>query len=359
MAIVFAALIVFFILNAWHVNEYSITPGDAQPVAQLVSVKGLATDPHHDKILLTDVYLTQLTAWGFLLAHFQPHTEIVSGGDLTLPGVPTDQLVAQGYVDMANSKEYAKVAALESLGWKIPHRDVGATVYAVRVPSTAHTAGLAVGDEIDAVNGYPVANSCDMLRKIGSYPVGDEVTLSVRSAVISPSGTIVLRSAKPVKVATVAVPHDTTLSGCPASSQPLVSMIAVEPVDAVDYTTPGSIKISTPNIGGPSAGLAMTLTLIDQLSSGSLSGGRTVAATGTISPDGTVGDVGGVAEKTIAVERAGATVFIVPSSEVATARGAADASLHVEGVDTLAQALNDLRHLGGEPPIPLTKPSSL
>jgi len=103
----------------------------------------------------------------------------------------------------------------------------------------------------------------------------------------------------------------------------------------------------------------MTLTLIDQLSSGSLSGGRTVAATGTISPDGKVGDVGGVAEKTIAVERAGASVFIVPSSEVATARGAADASLHVEGVDTLAQALADLRRLGGEPPIPLTKPSSL
>ena len=72
-------------------------------------------------------------------------------------------------------------------------------------------------------------------------------------------------------------------------------------------------------IGGPSAGLAFTLGIINTLSGGNLTGGRTVAATGTIHPDGTVGDVGGVAQKTVAVERAGATLFLVAARGVATA----------------------------------------
>ena len=62
---------------------------------------------------------------------------------------------------------------------------------------------------------------------------------------------------------------------------------------------------------------------------------------------GNVGDVGGVAEKTVAVQRAGAKYFFVPQVEVATAKGAAGPGLTIVGVTTLAQALRDLRALGG------------
>ena len=58
---------------------------------------------------------------------------------------------------------------------------------------------------------------------------------------------------------------------------------------------------STDDIGGPSAGLAFTLALIDQLSPGQLTGGRNVAVTGTIGLDGTVGPIGGLAQKVSAV----------------------------------------------------------
>ncbi len=82
----------------------------------------------------------------------------------------------------------------------------------------------------------------------------------------------------------------------------------------------------TQDIGGPSAGLAMTLGIIDKLSSGRLTGNRIVAATGTIDQYGNVGDVGGVAEKTIAVERAGATIFFVPSVELGDRRVQGDSA---------------------------------
>jgi PDZ domain-containing protein len=67
--------------------------------------------------------------------------------------------------------------------------------------------------------------------------------------------------------------------------------------------------------------------------------------------------VGGVAEKTIAVEDAGATVFIVPSVEVATAKSASNGHLRIIGVNTLSQALSALQKLGGSIPKPLTKPN--
>ena len=78
-----------------------------------------------------------------------------------------------------------------------------------------------------------------------------------------------------------------------------------------------------------------------------------MAATGTISPTGQVGDVGGVREKTVAVEKAGATVFLVPPDEYATAKAKDVPSLHVYKVASLDDALSVLRHLGGRvPPAP-------
>jgi Lon-like protease len=95
----------------------------------------------------------------------------------------------------------------------------------------------------------------------------------------------------------------------------------------------------------------MTLGIIDKLSSGRLTGNRIVAATGTIDQDGNVGDVGGVAEKTIAVERAGASVFFVPDTvEGRTALAKANAQLHVYAVSNLDQVLRILKRLGGNVP---------
>jgi PDZ domain-containing protein len=81
-----------------------------------------------------------------------------------------------------------------------------------------------------------------------------------------------------------------------------------------------------------------------------------IAVTGTIAVNGSVGDVGGVAEKTVAASRAGATIFFVPQVEVATAKSVGEPGLRIVGVTSLKQVLSDLRLLGGAAPIPLTKP---
>ena len=90
------------------------------------------------------------------------------------------------------------------------------------------------------------------------------------------------------------------------------------------------------DVGGPSAGFIYALAIADVLSAQDLAGGRTVAATGTIDGDGDVGPVGGVKQKAIAVQRAGADVFLVPAGEVEQARRS---GLRVVGVERLQLAM--------------------
>ena len=125
------------------------------------------------------------------------------------------------------------------------------------------------------------------------------------------------------------------------------AFVGVEAETQQDWQFPVKVSVHTQDIGGPSAGLAMTLGIIDKLNGGRLTGGRVVAATGTIDQNGNVGDVGGVAEKTIAVERAGATVFFVPKVELNTAEAKASRRLHVYAVSNLDQVLRILQRLGG------------
>jgi PDZ domain-containing protein len=126
--------------------------------------------------------------------------------------------------------------------------------------------------------------------------------------------------------------------------------LGIAPQTQQNWSFPVKVTVHTQDIGGPSAGLAMTLGIIDKLSSGRLTGDRTVAATGTIDPQGDVGDVGGVAQKTIAVERAGATVFFVPPQELSAARSKDIPSLHIYAVSSLDQVMKILEKLGGNVP---------
>ncbi len=118
--------------------------------------------------------------------------------------------------------------------------------------------------------------------------------------------------------------------------------------DTVNFRFPFHVDIGTGAIGGPSAGLAFTIATLDALTKGDITGGKTVAVTGTIDVNGNVGEIGGLRQKTIAVIRAGADVFIVPKGEIADAQKAAVGSrLRVVGVETLDDALKVLADEGG------------
>ncbi|MFF5971698.1 hypothetical protein ACFY7C_09240 [Streptomyces sp. NPDC012769] len=118
------------------------------------------------------------------------------------------------------------------------------------------------------------------------------------------------------------------------------------------------VRLHLADIGGPSAGLLFSLGIVDKIAGdgdgGELTGGRIVAGTGTIEPDGTVGAVGGVSLKTQAAARDGATVFLVPKAECSQAEAERPKGLRLVPVTALSDAVSSLRALeqGQESKVP-------
>ena len=288
------------------------------------------------QVLLTDVEVNSLKLIDYLVDELDPDDDIVPTGALT-GGLPVIEFNLQGVVDMEESQMTAHAVALRELGYAVPEHDAGVAIYVIDPSSPAwHT--LQVGDVVTSIDGVATTTPQALVAAVRSHHPGDVVHIQVGTITQPTPG----RSVS-VRLKSMVENHQTVpFLGIGDPSTPIGAM-GTQPA----YDFPFPVSINSDNIGGPSAGLAFTLGIINTVSGGDLTGGRTVAATGTIRPDGSVGDVGGVKQKTVAVERAGATVFFVPPQELKTAQSMATHSLKVYAVSSVRQALSDLERLGG------------
>jgi PDZ domain-containing protein len=118
------------------------------------------------------------------------------------------------------------------------------------------------------------------------------------------------------------------------------------------YRFPFDVKINLSDVGGPSAGLMFALGIVDKLTPDNLTGGRFIAGTGEIQPNGAIAPIGGIQQKMAGARAAGATVFLSPSDNCANTAGAVPAGLRVVKVSTLADAISDLEALKAGKPVP-------
>ena len=330
---VLVVLLSLFILigSRIQLNEYALLPGTAQPVQPFITVPPDHAHPVHHPVLLTDVEIGRVTALNYFW--YKLHSDVtleplfaVTGG--TDPG----QLTAQGDLEMLQAEQAAKTAALRRLGYTVPARPAGAVIFGT-FPGTPASGVLNVGDVVTAVNNVPTLTAAALTRQLNTYHPGQTIVLSVHTqdSTVTHPISVTLRTTR-VNV---------------GNGQYITLDLGIEPQNQVEYSYPIKVRINVANIGGPSAGLAMTLGVMDALTNGELTGGRTVAATGTMDAQGNVGDVGGVPQKTVAVERAGATIFLVPPQEYQAAKSKASSTLQVYAVSTLNQALAVLAAHGG------------
>ncbi|MEU6775749.1 S16 family serine protease [Streptomyces sp. NPDC046759] len=214
--------------------------------------------------------------------------------------------------------------------------------------TTANVLGAVKGSEVITVSGAPVRSTSGQLRMVTIVATGPDVRVSLGDVIGN-----WFRTDRAV------MPKDAVYSGDTVKeierhnvAQMRQSQGAATQA-ALNYLglSAGKVKIELKlaGVGGPSAGLLFTLGIIDKLhgdgSGGDLTGGRTIAGTGTIDADGTVGAVGGVALKTQAARRDGATVFLVPKAECADARVELPKGLRLVPVTTLKGAVNALTAL--------------
>lgn len=299
------------------------------------------------KLFMVDVLVGQASASDYLLHelgllnYFHKGSQLIPAKEYT-GGANPAQVQCESVAQMTGSQEDAPVAALRRLGYQVPEDDLGATVLQVSSGTPAAAAGLKCNDVITAVDGKPVHTAQQLVSAIHALKPGD--TVSIQRRYVGTNGKT-----------TTSVSH-ATLTTTPASvakqsgDSTSTAFLGVATQTDVTYHLPFPVSIDAGDIGGPSAGLAFTLGIIDLLSGGHLTGGHAVAATGEIDTKGNVLEVGGVAQKALAVEKAGATVFIVPKGDYSAALSEAHGKLKVYPVTTLAQALSDLAALGGTIP---------
>jgi PDZ domain-containing protein len=308
-----------------RVPYVTVAPGSATPTEHLVSVEGAEAYPAEGEVLFTTVSVNgHVQLWRALQGWLDPaiavRPEEIIRGDRD-----EDEDRAYNLALMDNSKTTAVQVALEYLGYDVSaHGSLIASV----VPDTDAAEKLEPGDVITAIDGTPVEFGTDLRAGITAHRPGETVHLRV-----DPSA-----GDKPARETDVILSHQ------PAdANQPMLG------VEIQDYRVefPIDVSIDSGSVGGPSAGLAFTLAVLDVLTPGELTGGGNVAVTGTIDEDGNVGPVGGVTQKTEAVKRAGAKYFLVPPDEFADASRAAGDDLQVVQVATLDEALHFLAGIGG------------
>jgi len=306
----------------------AVKRGSALDTSDRVWVDGLEVFDSDGEILFTTVAVdSSVTVWEWLQSGFVDHMELRSREEVFGSRTPDEQRL-HNLALMQSSKDAAVIAALETLG--VQAVDEAGIGFASVVEGGPVAGLIEPGEVIVGLDGNPITSLESLRAVLDAVEPGDPAVLTVEEL---PSGT--RRS-----VDFVYGSHPDGLDGGFIGIADVVVRVA-------DLDLPFDIAIDSGSIGGPSAGLAFALTIIDLLTEGELTGGARVAATGTISPGGAVGDVGGVAQKAAAAERAGVDLLLVP---VGTLNEALDSPAEVEvaGVASLAEALDVLAGLGGD-----------
>lgn len=306
----------------------ALKPGSARPTVDRVQASEIEIFEPEGEILFTTVAVDdQVTIADWFRANSDDAVELRTR-EAVFGTRTTAEQRERNLELMAVSKESAVVAALEYLGVEaVVESGVGFNGVVEGGPVDGL---LEVGEIIVAIDDELITGLESLLELLSANDPGTEVQITLEDV-----DTGELRT-QPV-----------TLGAHPEGRAGGFIGIMDVTVRAVDADLPFELDIDSGSIGGPSAGLAFTLTIIDLLTEGELTGGGKVAVTGTISAGGSVGDVGGVAQKARAAEDAGAEVFIVPIDAIAEAESTTD-RLRIEGVATLDEAIEVLAGLGGD-----------
>lgn len=359
-AVIVAAAIAASLIS---IPYYAITPGTAQSVTRLIEVPKAHAHSHAGKILLVDVELTPLRAIEWPYFALDSNAEIVGSSSLLGPETAA-QYNTEGVLDMADAQQAATVVALHQLGYPVKAKPEGALMYAF-IPGSPAERYLRVGEIITAVGGSSVSTAEQLSLVLRRYRPGETASMTLFGYPSHKKEVVKVRlSAWRIKgkgkKASLVCPlygektRYPLLRRSPVTGKPVVSAPCIGSFDAqTSYKVtdlPFKVNLSNEGIIGPSAGLSFTLGLMQRLDPYDLTGGHKIAATGTMSVTGAVGDVGGVAQKTVAVRDSGASVFFVPRQEYKVAKAHAGGSLKVYAVSSITQALKILERYGGRLP---------
>jgi PDZ domain-containing protein len=293
----------------------------AHPVAPLVHVAGGHEPRNGGGIYYVDVLIRQASELEDLFGGLHSGSSLIKESVVNGPGVSNAQEQQEGVYEMETSQEIAAAVALHALGKKVTISNNGALVEEVEPGMPAYRR-LGPADVIVGIDGKKISTPKDVSDAMSGKPVGTKFTFSF------------LRGKQKRSVLLTTVPAK------PGSKRGVVG-IYVGPNQEIHL--PIKVSIDAHDVGGPSAGLAFALEVLQQLGR-NVDHGHKIAATGEIYLNGQVGAIGGIKQKTIGAREAGVEAFLVPTANAATARKYAD-GLRIIPVKNFQQALQALATL--------------
>lgn len=296
-----------------------VQPGTAQDLREMVDVEDADRDDR-GKFFLVTVAQLRTNLWTLLYGYLHPYIEVQRLSSVIPPGMQEHEYRKILEQWMQESKNTAQVIALRRAGYNVEIISEGVVV-AGFLDQSASKGILKKGDLITAIDGRETHLAGEVISAVQQRQVGEGVRLTVR------------RDKEELTLTVITGPHPDD-PGLPALGV-YISTLEWEPVLPID------IEMETGEIAGPSAGMMFVLEILNQLDPEDLTGGRLVAGTGTIDVNENVGPIGGVFQKVIAAERAGAEYFFVPEENYADAKKAVH-HITLVPINSLQEALDYL-----------------
>jgi len=308
-----------FAVWAIPTDSYIFLPHRATPVAPLVEVEG-GKDPKDGGIFFVDVLVRKATLLERAWPGIREGATVVPAEEVRPPGVSETERRREELAEMRRSQEVAAAVALRQLGHRVVARAIGARVELVN-PDAPAARVLEPGDVIVEAGGRRVTGPAELRRAVQRIGSDEALALTIRRG----------GDEREVSVRTI-------------RSDEGVPIIGVIVSQAADIKLPLDVEIDTGGVGGPSAGLAFALDVLEELGR-DVDRGNRIAVTGSIELDGTVGAIGGVKQKTIGVRRAKIKFFVVPAGENAREARKYAGNVRIVAVKTFQQALRALATL--------------
>lgn len=303
-------------------DRYIFLPDKARPLDSKVTVQGEKPDEDGGSVNYVAVDVRKASLLEKLFPSLYEGATLEPAGNVLAEGEDEKAHRRCELAAMRRSQAYATTVALRALRYRVVTRRRGVSVEGT-FPGYPAEGRLRECDRIKAVDGKPVRTSEDVTTALRAKRPGEQVRMRI------------VRDGKErtVTVPTVADPRD--------HRRAFVGISVADVFDVARF--PVDVKIDLGQVGGPSAGLAFALEVMEKLGR-DVDHGHKVAASGEIGLDGSVAKVGGIKQKTIGARRSGMDVFLVPGDNAAEARRYAD-GLRIVPVDSFQQALRALATL--------------
>lgn len=261
---------------------------------------------------------TRVSVWQVVRGWLDPSVAVRPTEELFPPAVTQEDVDQQNAQEMVTSQETATVAAMDELG--------------IQVPTTLTVAGftdgsgaegvLRDGDVVTSVQGAPVVDLPELRDLLQEIEPGDDVTIGYTRG---------------------GAPAEATFPTSEADGRTVMGVF-IDPT----YELPFEVSIRIEDIGGPSAGMIFALGIVDKLTPGEMTGGERIAGTGTMDSDGTVGPIGGIQQKLVGADDAGAEWFLAPAANCDEVVGHVPDGLRVVRVETLEDARAAVEAIGSK-----------